>query len=197
MVNWKYRLGKKHFFYCDLLLHSWILVVPGHWFCDRFSGWLSPAALNVACSHPVKYKAPEVFHWDFLGRVWEQITSVSLSRCVWFTGHREVLWNVNHCLGMHKSPFSSPNGNFTSLTFRVFLTPMWNFPLAGSSSIWKLKSAQKRMPGGDTGEDCAWSLWIWSHWRQRILGIQSPFSCPNPLKPSACYFAAFHLLLRR
>lgn len=37
--------------------------------------------------------------------VCEQITSVS--QCVWFTGHREVLWNVNHCLGMQESPFFS------------------------------------------------------------------------------------------
>lgn len=49
----------------------------------------------------------------------KQITSVRPSPCVYFSGQEELLWNVNHCLGMQESPFSSPNGTLTFFNPRV------------------------------------------------------------------------------
>lgn len=91
----------------------------------------------------------------------EQITSVSLSQCVWFTGHTEVLWNVNHCLGMQESPF------FTKWKLSIFNPQVFSsdlseiFPLQVYLLSEKLKSARRRWLW-DLGEGlCLIAIRLW------------------------------------
>lgn len=110
----------------------------------------------------------------------EQITSVSLSQCVWFTGHTEVLWNVNHCLGMQESPF------FTKWKLNIFnlqvfsYSPKWNFPPRRFIFHPKAKTSKEEIAVRFEGGLCLIARSVTNDNASAAFKDPSPFLALNP-----------------